>query len=89
MKRPVFINDHLEGVYESVRASRRQAQTELDNAMLKEMIVDLIEPAGHALHVLFISGGEPKWRIPEERDALIKLSDALHVAFTKISGWEA
>lgn len=89
MNRPVFINDHLEGVYESVRASRRQAQAELENAILREMLVDLIEAGGNAVHAMFEAGGEPKWRHPGERESLIKLSDALHAAFAKISGGKA
>lgn len=89
MTREVFRNDHLEGVYESVRADRRHAELRLENAMLRETVIDLIEAGGTALHTVFIAGGEPKWRVPEERERLIALSDTLREAFKKISGWDA
>lgn len=87
MTREVFINDHLEGVYESVRAARRQAELQLETAQLRETIVDLIEAGGTALHTMFEAGGEPKWRVPEEREHMIALSEAIRTAFKKISGW--
>lgn len=89
MTRGVFTNEHLEGVYESVRADRRQAELQLENAKLKEAIVDLLDAGGHALHVMFEAGGEPKWRVPEERAGLIALSDKLKETFKMISGWDA
>lgn len=89
MSRVVFTNDHLEGVYESVRADRRQAELQLENARLREMLVDLIEAGGNALHVMFEAGGEPKWRVPEERERLIAMSDKFREAFKTISGWDA
>lgn len=89
MSRTVFINDHLEGVYESVRAARRQAELELEVSRLRETIVDLIEAGGSALHATFEAGGEPKWRVPEERERMIALSDKLREAFKKVSGWDA
>lgn len=90
MTRPnVFINDHLEGVYESVRADCRQAELQLENAKLRVMIVDLIQAGGSALHVMFEAGGEPKWRVPEERERLLELSDVLRSSFKEIAGWEA
>lgn len=83
--KPVFTTDHLEGYCEYIRAARRQAQAELENALLKEMIVDLIEAGGNAVHAMFVAGGEPKWRHPSERERLMQLSDALHDAFSKLS----
>lgn len=89
MSREVFRNDHLEGVYESVRAARRQAELQLELAQMREALVDLIEAGGGALHTMFEAGGEPKWRVPQERERMIALSEALRSAFKKISGWDA
>lgn len=88
MTREVFRNDHLEGVYESVRADRRYAELKLENAVLREALIEIIEAGGTALHVMFVAGGEPKWRLPEERERLIALSEAIRAAFKNISGWD-
>ncbi|NTG07207.1 hypothetical protein [Rhizobium rhizogenes] len=84
-RRPIFINEHLEGFYGAVRSAREKAEVDLENAQLKEVIVGLLSAGGHALHAMFEAGGEPKWRHPSERESLIELSDALHDAFAKIS----
>ena len=84
MKRPVFINEHLEGAYESVRATRRHAETQLENAVLREALIDLIEAGGNAMHALLVSGGEPKWRHDAERESVMALNEALHAALSLV-----
>lgn len=86
MTREVFFNDHLEGLYESIRADRRKAEADLESAKLREALVDVIEVGGNALHVIFRAGGEPKWRVPEEREQLVQLSNALRIALRVATG---
>lgn len=84
----VFRNDYLEDFFQNMRSDVRRAELELENAKLKVVVVDLIQSGANVLHSMFEAGGEPKWRVPEEREYLLELSDKIHSAFNAISGGE-
>lgn len=85
MTERVFTAEHLEGQFEAIKLEQDRAALILENAVLRATIVRVLEAGGHALHAIFVSGDEVKWRHPSQREALIDLSNALRSAHSHIS----
>lgn len=49
------------------------ARDALDMAVMRSEVADLLYALDHALHALFVSGDEPDWTSPVQREAIVRV----------------
>ena len=58
-------------------AAEESARAALDMAVTRREIADLLYSLDHALHSLFVSGDEPKWASPLQREAIVRAREKM------------
>ena len=73
----VFTNEYL--CFDAAAIDREvlEASKGMEIANLRHTIMEILDAAGGALHSNFVSGDEPKWKHPSQRESLIQLSNLL------------
>jgi len=60
-------------------------QRAADDAAAKVVVAKAVESADHFFHTLFVSGDEPKWTHPSQREACLKHAESI-LALAKLIG---